>query len=153
MRLLDQDRDTGALLLEALSPSRSLASVEPTEALTVIGGLVVRLGACEGPAGLHDLGTLTRDLVERARRVAAAGELSPGECALLTGLVSVAEEVAAEPGDRLLHWDLHYGNVLAPLPGADRGPWLVIDPKPPVGAPGFELPVTRSGRYGAASTC
>jgi len=38
-------------------------------------------------------------------------------------------------GDRLLHWDLHYDNVLA----GSREPWLAIDPKPLVGDPGFDL--------------
>src|SRR5690606_10428198 len=40
-----------------------------------------------------------------------------------------------EPGDRLLHWDLHYDNVLA----GEREPWLAIDPKPLAGDPGFDL--------------
>ncbi|GGW53564.1 hypothetical protein GCM10010381_43810 [Streptomyces xantholiticus] len=46
--------------------------------------------------------------------------------------------------DRLLHWDLHFDNVLA----AEREPWLVIDPKLLVGDPGFEL----CPRCGTAST-
>lgn len=45
----------------------------------------------------------------------------------------------AEPGDRLHHWDLHYGNVLAPLPGSGHGSWPAIDPRPLAGHPGFEL--------------
>ena len=44
-------------------------------------------------------------------------------------------ELLPEPGDRLLHWDLHYYNVMA----AKRQPWLVIDPKPLAGDPAFEL--------------
>lgn len=40
-----------------------------------------------------------------------------------------------QPGDRLLHWDLHYDNVLA----GEREPWLAIDPEPLAGDPGFEL--------------
>jgi streptomycin 6-kinase len=47
----------------------------------------------------------------------------------------VQEPVADEPGDRLLHWDLHDENVLA----SGRAPWLAIDPKPLAGDPGFEL--------------
>lgn len=51
-------------------------------------------------------------------------------------------ELEAEPGNHLLHWDLHYGNVLA----ADREPWLAIDPEPLVGDPGFDLwPALDSG--------
>ena len=39
--------------------------------------------------------------------------------------------------DRLLHWDLHYFNVLATLDGSQR--WTAIDPKPLSGDSGFEL--------------
>nr|WP_275435602.1 aminoglycoside phosphotransferase family protein [Streptomyces sp. ICC4] len=42
---------------------------------------------------------------------------------------------AGPAGERLLHWDLHYDNVLA----GGREPWLAIDPKPLAGDPGFEL--------------
>jgi streptomycin 6-kinase len=41
-----------------------------------------------------------------------------------------------EPGDRLLHWDLHYDNILA---SPDREPWLAIDPEPLAGDPAFDL--------------
>jgi streptomycin 6-kinase len=44
-------------------------------------------------------------------------------------------EVVDEAGDRLLHWDLHFENVLA----AEREPWLAIDPKPLVGDPAFDV--------------
>jgi streptomycin 6-kinase len=46
----------------------------------------------------------------------------------------------SEPvADRLLHWDLHYANVLAGPEPNSREPWLAIDPKPLSGDPGFEL--------------
>jgi streptomycin 6-kinase len=38
-------------------------------------------------------------------------------------------ELADEPGDRMLHWDLHYDNVLT----AQREPWIAIDPEPLIG--------------------
>ena len=48
-----------------------------------------------------------------------------------------------EPGDRLLHWDLHYENILArhdgSRPSDSRPSWVAIDPKPLAGDPGFEL--------------
>ena len=65
----------------------------------------------------------------------------------LAGMASAAErdalrywalalaEVSVEPGDCLLHWDLHFDNVLA----GEREPWLAIDPKPLRGDPGFDL--------------
>jgi streptomycin 6-kinase len=44
-------------------------------------------------------------------------------------------ELIGEPGDRLLHWGLHYDNIFA----GQREPWLVIDPEPLAGDPGFDL--------------
>ena len=66
---------------------------------------------------------------------AGAARGRDGRGRLLRDCAAAVREVAAEPGDRLLHWDLHYENVLA----ADREPWLAIDPKPLAGDPGFEL--------------
>ena len=40
-----------------------------------------------------------------------------------------------DPADRVIHTDLHYGNILA----AEREPWLVIDPKPVNGDPHYEI--------------
>ena len=57
--------------------------------------------------------------------------------------------------DRLLHGDLHPGNVLA----ARRRPWLAIDPKPVVGDPAFDLAQVLTnwvfvdvGAHGSAAT-
>lgn len=54
---------------------------------------------------------------------------------LLRNWASAVAELVGEPGDRMLHWDLHYDNVLA----AQREPWIAIDPEPLVGDPGFDL--------------
>jgi streptomycin 6-kinase len=59
----------------------------------------------------------------------------PSEQRLIRACASVVAELIRESGDRLLHWDLHYNNVLA----GQREPWLAIDPKPLAGDPGFEL--------------
>jgi streptomycin 6-kinase len=59
----------------------------------------------------------------------------PAEQRLVNRYADQVRELIPESGDRLLHWDLHYGNVLA----SDRQPWLVIDPKPLAGDPAFEL--------------
>jgi streptomycin 6-kinase len=41
---------------------------------------------------------------------------------------------------RLVHTDLHYANVLAPLAiSTTRGPWLAIDPKPLAAEPAFAV--------------
>jgi streptomycin 6-kinase len=65
--------------------------------------------------------------------VTALGD--PAERRLVRTCASAVAELIGEPGDRLLHWDLHYDNVLA----GQREPWLVIDPKPLAGDPSFEL--------------
>jgi streptomycin 6-kinase len=66
----------------------------------------------------------------------AVGSLAdPADRQVLQGWAAVVAELVAEPGDQLLHWDLHYENVLA----GEREPWLAIDPEPLAGDPGFDL--------------
>lgn len=133
--LLEHDRDTGTLLLERLDHGRPLSSVDDGRAATkVLAGLLARLSSVAAPDGMRRLGDIAERMRQRlpgaVRRLADEGERR-----LLADCAAAVREVAAEPGDRLLHWDLHFGNVLA----ARREPWLVIDPKPLAGDPGFEL--------------
>jgi streptomycin 6-kinase len=66
---------------------------------------------------------------------------------------SALEEVLPEAGDRVLHGDLHYFNILAPHPADPREPWLAIDPKPLAGDPGFDLlPALHNRWVGAVFT-
>ncbi|MFJ8477209.1 aminoglycoside phosphotransferase family protein [Kitasatospora sp. NPDC094011] len=139
VRLLDHEPASGAMLLEGLDPSRSLLSVpDDLAALRVIGELLGELTNRQAPPGLRSLAHLADDLLLRTP-AAAAVHADPDERRLLADCAAAVRAVRAEPGDRLLHWDLHYGNVLAPLPGTGRAPWLAIDPKPLAGHPGFEL--------------
>ncbi|MEW2068549.1 aminoglycoside phosphotransferase family protein [Streptomyces sp. NPDC007346] len=109
------------------------------EAVTVLGGVLARLAAVPAPDGLRTLG----DAVERMLAAApeAAGRLADAsERRLLADCAAAVREVAGEPGDRLLHWDLHYDNILAGRADAGRaGEWVALDPKPLAGDPGFEL--------------
>ncbi|MDB1088075.1 aminoglycoside phosphotransferase family protein [Streptomyces sp. ACA25] len=139
VRLLAEDPDSGALLLERLDADRSLEDVpDVTEATLLLAGLLARLVTVPPPPGLRRLGDLTARMLRETPgalpRLAGARHR-----ALLLDCAAAVREVSAEPGGQLLHWDLHYGNVLAPLPAACRERWLVIDPKPLVGDPGFEL--------------
>ncbi|WP_395362011.1 aminoglycoside phosphotransferase family protein [Streptomyces sp. YH02] len=134
VRLLDHDAGTGTMLLERLDEARPLSSVADTrEAVGVVAGLLARLVAAPAPEGLRGLGDIAAGML--ADVPDAAGRLGAGDAAVLRDCAAAVREVAGEPGDRLLHWDLHFGNVLA----AEREPWLAIDPKPLVGDPGFEL--------------
>ena len=137
VRLLDHDPDSGALLLEALDAGRDLERVDLDTALTRVGELLGRLHAVAVPEGVRGLGPEAVDLAERAERLAPVS--CPAGRPRLVSLASQARELAAEPGGALLHWDLHFSNVLAPLPGADRETWVAIDPKPLVGHAGFDL--------------
>ncbi|MFJ2937468.1 aminoglycoside phosphotransferase family protein [Streptomyces sp. NPDC087219] len=134
VRLLDHDADTGTMLLERLDEARPLSSVADTrEAMGVVAGLLARLVALPAPEGMRGLGEIAAGMLADVPE--AAGRLGAEDAAVLRDCAAAVREVAGEPGDRLLHWDLHLDNVLA----AEREPWLAIDPKPLAGDPGFDL--------------
>lgn len=58
---------------------------------------------------------------------------------LREGAARLAELLGDPVEDRMLHWDLHYANVLASYRDGNEHPWLAIDPKPLAGDPGFDL--------------
>ncbi|MFH9268082.1 aminoglycoside phosphotransferase family protein [Streptomyces sp. NPDC017546] len=135
VRLLDHDPESSAMLLERLDGSRTLASVEDDDvAMNVLAGLMARLHSGLAPEGLRGLGAIARDMLASVPAAVAALP-DPQDQRRLHDWASVVTELAGDPGDRMLHWDLHYGNVLA----AEREPWLAIDPEPLVGDPGFDL--------------
>ncbi|MCP2259752.1 streptomycin 6-kinase [Streptoalloteichus tenebrarius] len=139
VRLLDHDPETGTMLLERLDANRSLAHVpDDMVALRTLSEVLARLVAVPAPAGLRALGEIATAMLENApRALSVLGDLDHRR--LLGICAGAARELVGEPGDRLLHWDLHYDNVLAPLPGSGRDPWLAIDPQPLAGDPAFEL--------------
>ncbi|WP_369145599.1 aminoglycoside phosphotransferase family protein [Streptomyces sp. R44] len=134
VRLLDHDAATGTMLLERLDEARPLSSVADTrEALGIVADLLARLVAVPAPDGLRTLGDIAAGML--ADVPGAVARLGADDAAVLRDCAAAVRDVAGEPGDRLLHWDLHFGNVLA----AEREPWLAIDPKPLAGDPGFDL--------------
>ncbi len=148
VRLLDHDAATGTMLLERLDAGRMLTHVEDSRAaVLVIARLLAHLTTTPAPPGLRRLGDMARGMLERTPGVLARIP-DPADRRLVADCAAAVREVADEPGDRLLHWDLHYQNVLA----ADRAPWLAIDPKPLAGDPGFELLPALHNRYDPAET-
>ncbi|MFG3077922.1 aminoglycoside phosphotransferase family protein [Streptomyces sp. NPDC048225] len=148
VRLLDHDAATGTMLLERLDAGRMLSHVEDSrEAVLVIARLLAHLTATPAPPGMRRLGDIARGMLERTpgtlERIA-----DPADRRLVADCAAAVREVADEPGDRLLHWDLHYENVLA----ADRARWLAIDPKPLAGDPAFDLLPALDNRYDPAQT-
>lgn len=128
--------DSVALLLERCLSGDVLASRPQEEQDGVIAGLLPRLwrspvpGHCFRP--LRDMCAAWADEFER-NAVDVGTPLDSGLAregiALFRALPGTAER------NVLLCTDLHAGNVLA----AQREPWLVIDPKPYVGDPTFDV--------------
>ena len=134
MLLLEADPAVGALLLERLDPTRTLQRMDLRAAAQVAGRLLRRL-AIPAPEGVRPLRAVADgiggSLPGRQERL---GQPVPeGWLAIASGL---AHELGASAGDRLVHADLHYGNVLA----GNREPWLAIDPKPVTGDPEHAVP-------------
>jgi len=139
VRLLDHDPASGAMLLERLDADRSLGSVsDDLAALQILSELLARLSSVPAPAGLRRLSDVGADLLDRARRARTLVR-EPSQHRLIQACASALEDVLPEAGDRLLHEDLHYFNILAPHPADQRERWLAIDPKPLAGDPGFDL--------------
>lgn len=157
VRLLEHDPETGSMLLERLDGHRALAGEPDADrAVRVIAGLLAELtavrpgavaGATGSGAGLRGLGEAAARMLAAAPDV-VAGLVDEEERALVRDCAAAVREVAGEPGDRLLHWDLHFGNVLA---REDGGGWVAIDPKPLVGDPGFELLPALVDRFDAGA--
>lgn len=135
VRLLDHDAVTGTMLLERLDSARMLSTMADTrKAVLVIAELLARLTSVAAPEGMRRLGDIAAEMVDDLPgALKAIGD--PAERAIVERCGGAVREVMGEPGDRLLHWDLHFENVLA----SDREPWLAIDPKPLAGDPGFDL--------------
>lgn len=138
VRLLLDDPSTGAMLLERCDPERSLGRVpDDLVAVRILSELLARLTSVPAPAGVRRLSTIAEGLVERAGTV--GDQVGEEDRRLIASCAGAVSEVRSEAGDRLLHWDLHYENVLAPAGGSGREPWLAIDPKPLAGDPCFDL--------------
>lgn len=135
VRLLAIDEEAGAQLLERLDAGRPLsAEQDGTAVMEVLAGLMARLSAVPAPPGMRRLADIAAAMVEQTPDALPLLR-DPVERDLVRTCAAAVAELAGEAGDRLLHWDLHDGNVLA----GEREPWLAIDPEPLAGDPGFEL--------------
>ncbi|WP_374112156.1 aminoglycoside phosphotransferase family protein [Pseudonocardia sp. TRM90224] len=147
VELFEHDPSSGGMLLERLDATRPLASLAGTDTVTdvaamqILAELLARLVAVQAPAGVRRLADIAAAMVDETPGAARALP-DPAERTLLGTCAAVVADLIGEAGDRLLHWDLHYDNVLA----GEREPWLAIDPEPLAGDPGFDLwPALNSG--------
>ena len=103
----------------------------------MIAGLLHHLNRLAAPSTMRRLDDIANRVVADASAI-IAGAADAEERSLLTTCTRRLAELITEPvAGRLLHWDLHYDNVLARP--SDREVWVAIDPKPLAGDPGFEL--------------
>lgn len=132
VRLLSADPPRRALLLEQLA-TQDLTTLPDIEACEVVAALYRRL---HGPA-LPQLRTLTSYLEQWTDDFEALPRSAAMPHRLVEQAVALSRELAADPATtgRLVHGNLHYGNVLA----ADREPWLAIAPRPVNGDPHYEV--------------
>lgn len=131
VELIAADVPHGALLLERLDASRTLAGVPPAEAAAVVGTLARTL-AIEAPGSFPSLRAQARQLATTlGARQRSLHDPVPGPWVTLA--VRLAADLAEDPVRLLVHTDLHSDNILASQrPGQ---PWVAIDPAAAVGAP------------------
>jgi len=134
-----ESESTYALLLERCVPGTPLGQVLPEhEQDPVVAGLLHRLWA--QPHAGYAFRPLTQmcqawaDTFEADSEAAGtADRIDPG---LARAGIALFRELPATAGNQvLLCTDLHGDNILA----ARREPWLVIDPKPYVGDPAYDV--------------
>jgi streptomycin 6-kinase len=130
VRLLSADPPHHALLLERLRPE-SLGTLSGIDACEVVASLYRRLHV---PA-LPQLRTLTSYLEQWTRDFEALPRSAPIPHRLVEQAIALGRDLAAQPGNSVVHGNLHYENVLA----ADREPWLAIAPRPMNGDPHYEI--------------
>jgi streptomycin 6-kinase len=134
VRLLDAvvEGETTALLLERAAPGTPLSVQPGTDQDVVLAGLLRRLWVEPGAGHpFRPLSEMCDAWIDEARPGLA--HLDPG--LVRDGLALFATLPRERTAQVLLATDLHTGNVLA----ARREPWLVIDPKPYVGDPAYDI--------------
>lgn len=137
-RLIDAEQvdDAVVLLLERCEPGTPLATTAEPAQDEVLAGLLRRLWREPPPGhGLRELTTMCDMWADAFERTPAADrpDLDAG---LARDGIDLFRSLPRTAGRSvMLGTDLHAGNVLA----AEREPWLVIDPKPYVGDPTYDV--------------
>jgi streptomycin 6-kinase len=132
VRLLECDESTNAMLLERCEPGTPLLSVAETEQDVIVTTILKRLWKSPPPRTFRPLSTLIAYWNEHTQNNAK----SWSDAALVSDGLQILASLAAEPSNNvLLATDLHSGNILR----AQRERWLMIDPKPFVGDPAYDL--------------
>ena len=118
------------MLLERAGPA-GLDALDDVTACETVAALYPRLHVPAMPQ-LRSLPTL---LAQWAADFSGLPRNAPIPHRLVEQAIGLCRDLAADPADRVLHGNLHYGTVLA----AGREPWLAVSPAPLNGDPAFEL--------------
>jgi streptomycin 6-kinase len=133
----DGETGTTAMLLERCHPGTELRERPEAEQHVVITGLLRSIWAVDLPSDhpFRPLSVMADDWVVHAEERLAAdpGRLDSGLAR--EGLALFRELSRTGATEVLLFTDLHAGNVLS----TERRPWLLIDPKPYVGDPHYDV--------------
>ena len=133
VRLLAAEYDLGAMLLERCQPGTPLRDMPESEQDVVIAGLLRRLW--RAPSSPHPFRPLSA-LMKFWSNATLANIKKWREAGLVREGLRLFEELPrTAPVEKLLATDLHAGNVLR----SRRVPWLVIDPKPFIGDPAYDV--------------
>lgn len=129
--------DTTAMLLERCRPGTELRGRPEAEQHVVVTDLLRSVWAIDLPSDhpFRPLSVMAENWVVRAeaRLAAHPGRLDAGLAR--EGLALFRELSRTGPTEVLLFTDLHAGNVLS----GERRPWLLVDPKPYVGDPHYDV--------------
>ena len=133
VRLLEVDRDAGAMLLERLEPGFEVHSLQDDIAETSAVAAVMR--DLQRPyAGIFPFPYAT-GWINEALGPDTIPKLKASYPWIQRALDRLVD-IASQPGANiLLHGDLHQDNVLS----GRRAPWLAIDPKGVIGDPAWEI--------------
>jgi streptomycin 6-kinase len=146
VRMMRADPHRRALLLERLD-RRDLTGVWDLEACEIVAGLYPKIHL----AALPQLATITSYVEAWLDALEAQPRDIPIPHRYREQALSLGRDLVTDPASigRIIHGDLHYENVLAAPPdaAAERGEWLVIDPKPMSGDPHYELAPMLWNRY------
>ena len=135
VRVLDADDEHNAMLLERCVPGGLAWDAGDREVVVeVCAGVMTRLWRPVADDAPFNRRALTGERSEKIRRrFVEFGR--PFDASLAEAGAAMFDELAASASQSaLLHGDFHPYNVL----GAEREPWLAIDPKPLVGDPAFD---------------
>jgi streptomycin 6-kinase len=115
----------GAMLLERLSPGHSLASMAVSRSDDDATGVLAATINAMSPRPLRDAVPTVQDWGKGFERYAASGDTQIPKHLLSAAHQLYLELCASQTRVRLLHGDLHHGNVLF---DTKRG-WVAVDPK------------------------